>query len=275
MNIVPVTSLLTPSGSLYSLSRVLGDANAMPVKLEAQDNPYTSFSVMGRSISTSLAAKLGIGTIFDGTLNANEQAWWFDAATYTDKYRIDPAGPGAVAMTRWGVGLRIVIRVYDIKAGTSLNYMVVGAAVQMGLAQAQYEITGMGIGMAGLKIVLDNMSLTGQLTAESYFKLTTVVGKQLKEYIDTHVTELTPQPIAAGIVYNLEEDKVAMAQSIFYAMRSIAGGRSLRDSLERALPTYDRDAIRYAYGVVAGNIPDMDEPSRDAERKAEKWLKTP
>ena len=178
-------------------------------------------------------------------------------------------------MTRWGVGLRIVIRVYDIKAGTSLNYMVVGAAVQMGLAQAQYEITGMGIGMAGLKIVLDNMSLTGQLTAESYFKLTTVVGKQLKEYIDTHVTELTPQPIAAGIVYNLEEDKVAMAQSIFYAMRSIAGGRSLRDSLERALPTYDRDAIRYAYGVVAGNIPDMDEPSRDAERKAEKWLKTP
>jgi hypothetical protein len=275
MNIIPVNTLRTPSGALHSLIRVLGEENAKPIELSTGDNPYTNFNVMGRSISTSLAAKLGLGSIFDGTLNANEQAWWFDAATYTDKWRSDAAGTGAIQMTRWGVGLRVAMRVYNIKGGVSINYGIVGAAVQMGLAQAQYEITGIGIGKAGLMIVLDNMSLTGELTGESYFKLTSTVAKQLRDYMAAHPEELTAQPMAVGIVQNLDEDKFATAQAIYYAMKSIANGRSIKSALERALPTYDRDVIRFAYGVVAGNIPDSQEPSDDAEHNAEKWLKTP
>ena len=274
-SIIPVTALITPSGALKSLVRLLGEENAKPIKLSPNDNPFTNFSVMGRSISTSLAAKLGLGSIFDGTLNASEQAWWFDAATYTEKWREDTAGPGEIQMTRWGVGLRVTMRVYNIKTGVSINYGIVGAAVQMGLAQAHYEITGIGIGKPGLEIVLNNVPLTGELTGESYFKLTTTVAKQLRDYMSEKPQELTPQPMAVGVVQNLEEDKLATSQAIYYAMKQIANFKSLKYALEHALPVYDRDIIRFAYDVVTDNNSDLPEPSGRSVDKAEKWLKTP
>lgn len=63
------------------------------------------------------AAKLGLGGVFGGNYSRSDQAFYFDAVAYTDKYSETSSQGKVIIGTRWGTGIRIGIRAYDIKSG--------------------------------------------------------------------------------------------------------------------------------------------------------------
>ncbi len=275
INIVPVDTLRTKSGALRSLARILGEKEAMPVALDATDKPLDSgFRISGTELSLSIAAKLNISGLFDGSYIQNERAYLLDAAAFLDKYREDSIAPGVMAMTRWGVGFRVAMRASDIQGGLKLSYGTVAAAVDLGLAKARYEIVGVGIGIDVLVKILKNVSLAGQLNGENFFKLANEVPKIIAEYIEANKASLVAQPMAAGIVRDLDSDRIETARSIFFAMYCLSKPWPLKTALERAMATLDKDLIRFTYAMIAGNIPETQTPDSDAEEKADKWLRT-
>ena len=160
MDFIPVNPLRTPGGDLVSLVRVLGVGKASPIALDA-GKKLNNTKVSAQDISVSLAAKLGIGSIFSGSVSYNDHGYYLDAMAFSDQYQ-ERSGPDAtVYATRWGVGLRILLRVQALQANLSLNYAVIGAAVQLGYARASYEVQTYGMGAAALSIVLGGLADVG------------------------------------------------------------------------------------------------------------------
>ena len=270
MNFIPINPVRTESGALAMLVSELSEHAARPVELGANDDPFSNFRIVSDSLSTSIAGKLGIGAIFKGAANGSDQGFYFDAMTFTDKYREQSLPDQSISATRWGVGIRVLLRVYDVRGDASLNFGLVGAAVELQQARAQYEIMGFGIGIDGLIAVLEEIPAIGDFKYDTYQKLNGTVVKKLAAYIKEHQALLKPEPVAVALIQPL--DPLLNARSVYFAMRCIADRRPLTDALSKAGVTYDRETVRKLYLQVAGKLNDSERPSREAEQQAERWL---
>lgn len=269
---LPINPTRTSKGAWVSLAKVVGDDKAKPIPLDAGDDPLTSsFTLVDSEIALSVAGKLAVGSIFGGTAGYDEHAFYLDGAAYTEKYA-EPAGGQGVLGTRWGVGLRVLLRVKKIKADVNLNFGMVGAAVQLGYASAQYEIQGIGIGIDGLQIVLGALGGRGDFTSETYYKINDAVLSKLADYIKANAAKLKPQPFAVQLIQPIDIDPMVVARPIVFAMRRIREGSSLNDALGRASGKYEETEIKAVYGKISpGSGPD-DKPSKDSRNQADNWL---
>lgn len=269
-SIIPVDPTLTPSGSIAVLARFLPDDQARPVPLGDDENPYTSFRVTSDQLSLSLAAKLGVGGLFNSNTSYNSRAFYYDATAFTDKYATGSLDGKVIYATRWGVGLRVNLLAWDFKTDLAVNVGAIGAAVQLGAAKARYEIVGLGLGLDGLEIVLSDLPSMADFDYNAFIKLENVVIKNLAKYIKANRDKLKPVPI--GVALARQIDTVDDARSIHYAMRRIYNRRSLADALTSLGGTLDPALVRLVYAQIVGNIPDTDRPTPDDAREAERWL---
>lgn len=269
---LPINPTRTSKGAWVSLAKVFGENNARPVPLDPADNPLTSsFTLVDSEISLSVAGKLAVGSIFGGTLGYDEHAFYLDAAAYTEKYA-EPAGPQGILGTRWGVGLRVLLRVKKVKTDLSLAFGMVGAAVQLGYASAQYEIQGIGIGIDGLQIVLGELGGRGDFNSETYYKINDAVLSKLANYIKTNAANLKPQPFAVQLIQPIDLDPIVAARPIVFAMRRVREGSSLNDALSRAAGKYDEAEIKTVYAKLNPGAGPDDKPSKDSRSQADNWL---
>lgn len=271
MDVLPVNPLRTTSGALVSLLDALGSAAAAtPVPLADSADPFANFQIVSDSLSLSAAATLGVGTIFKGQLSASEQAFYFDAMTYTDAF-VDQGTntDNQIVGTRWGVGLRILLRVERLDASASLNFGLVGAAVELGQARARYEILGPGLGRA-FSDVLDDLPGIGSFDYATYLKLNGPIQKKVAAFIRNNRDQLVPQPVGVSLARSL--DPVVSARGVYFAMNGLAGRLSLADTLRSLEPGVDRGTLERAYAAIAGPIPRDERPSRQAQDSARDWL---
>jgi len=56
--------------------------------------------VSAQDISVSLAAKLGIGSIFSGSVSYNDHGYYLDAMAFSDQYQ-ERSGPDATVYATW------------------------------------------------------------------------------------------------------------------------------------------------------------------------------
>lgn len=270
MYFLPVKPLLTKEGALAVLVNDLGMEGATPVPLADPARALSNFNVVSDALSISIAARLGVGSIFSGAVSAKDRGFYFDAMTYTDAYQEHTLPDRRIYATRWGVGIRVLLRVLDIAGNASLNFGLVGAAVELQQARAQYEITGIGIGIDGLVIVLEELPAIGDFKYETYQKLNGAVVKKLAAYIKEHKAQLVPQPVAVGLTANL--DPLRQSRSVYYAIRSIADRRPLNEALSGASAVLDRDVVRSIYVQITNSDDAAAKPDRESERVAEEWL---
>jgi len=265
---LPVNPARTPSGALVSLTKLLGEDKAHPLPLGP--NPVLSnFSVIASEIDLTVAAKLGIGNIFSGTLNYGDRAFYLDATAFTDVYTESPGTP--ICGTRWGVGLRVLLHVSDVKDGLTLNFGLVGAAVQLGLAKALYEIDGMGI-LDGLSVVLGELHGFGDFTAETFYRINDAVIPKLADYMKNNASKLTPVPYQVQLIQPVEIDAILSAQSIVFAMRRLRQGCSLDEALVKAAGRHDQTEIRATYQKMAPGLPPDQRPPQSIRDAANEWL---
>lgn len=271
INLTPIEPIRTETGALAVLVDRLGEEAAQPVPLADESSALTSFDVVLNSLSISLAADLSLGSIFGSSGSLEDQGFYYDAMAYTDQYAERQGADQIVLATRWGVGIRVLLRVSKISTETTLNFGLVGAAVELGQAQAQYQISGIGIGVDGLSMVLEELSGTGDFTYETYLKLNGIVVPRLAEYIRENKALLRPQPVAVALAQPV--DPLASARTVYYSMVAIAGRRTLGETLRQAPALFSRIAIRDTYVQVADSAELDETPSREAELEAEEWLR--
>jgi len=271
MEFLPISFQLTKNGEFAALLPRLGENSSRAVPLKDKNRAFSNFKVVSDALSIELAGKLGVGSIFTGAISSRDRGFFFDAMTFTDEYSEQSMGGTGVIATRWGVGIRVVLRVTERIVNASLNFGLVGAAVELQQASARYEIIGIGIGIEGLQIVLEELPALGDFRYETYQKLNSNIVKKLADHIKNNQATLVPQPVA--VIINPPLNPLENSRAIYFAMRAIAGRQKLGEALSKANPTLDRDVIRSVYTQIAG-IDDVGvQPSKEAEKDAETWLK--
>jgi len=265
---LPINPARTKNGAWVSLAKVFGEDKAMPLPMDPAA-PLSSFSIIATEVDVSVASKLSLGAIFSGTLNYGDRAFYMDATAFTEKY-VD--GPGPVVGTRWGVGLRVLLHVSDIKAGLNLNFGIVGAAVQLGYAKALYEIDGMGI-LDGLSVVLGDLHGFGDFSAETFFRINDSVIPKLADYMQKNAGKLVPVPFQVQLIEPIDIDPILGAKSIIFAMRRLRDGCSLNEALSKAAGRYDEQEIRVVYAKLAPQQGPNEHPSDIIRDAASEWLK--
>jgi hypothetical protein len=147
------------------------------------DMPILDTRVSNQQIDVTFAANINLGIIFTGSVAYNETGYWLDAMAYTDKFEEDPAEDGVIVAERFGVGLRVLMRVQTINGQASLNYGLIGAALDIRNATASYEIDSFGLGAGALNTILGGIAQGGDLTSDTFYKINSVVLKSLVDYI--------------------------------------------------------------------------------------------
>jgi hypothetical protein len=260
---LPISPARTEKGAWVSLAKVVGEEKAQPIPLGTPNPKLSSCTVVAMDVDISVAAKLGLGNIFGGTLNYNDRAFYLDATAFTDRYSETPGN--LVVGTRWGIGLRVLLKVSDIKAGMTLNFGIVGAAVQFGYAKALYEVDGIGLGVEGLRIVLGELHGFGDCTAETFFKINDLVIPKLGEYLVKNAADLTPEPYQVQLIGPIDMDPIVAARPILFGMRRLRDGKSLNEALAMSAGKYDGGEIRAVYAKIAPGL-EPNETPRERDR---------
>lgn len=275
MSLVPVNSLQTADGQLVSLAALRGELDAKPIPLDEGTQilnvAATSSAVQ---LSVSLAATLGIGTIFagSGSAKANELAYWQDACAFADS-AAQPAGANIVTQTRWGFGLRIFFRVQQLDASFKLSYATLTAGVQYGKVTASYEAQTLGLGPQALPAILNGLSQFGELTTDTIRDLNGKVLTNLSALLAAPPPGgFTARPLAVQVTIPAVFDPIIKARDEVFAMRRIRAGSSLNAAVQQAGASHSADVIRAVYAAVVGDQPPDSNPPKSAVDFAKTWM---
>jgi hypothetical protein len=270
VNQIPISSLVTKEGDLVSLAALRGALRALPIPLDPGTSAG-SLTVYRQDLSISVAAKVGVGSIFASSVQANECGFWLDAMAFADSANIS-SPDNIVRQTRWGYGLRIMFRARQLDSSFKLNIAVLGAALDFGLASACYEVQTIGLGPTALAAVLGGISQFGTLRGDTFHDLNSTVIQNVRKLIADNPNMLDPRPFSVQLSIPIELDPILKAQSEVFAMRRIREGSSIKDTLARAAGRYDVDAIRAVYQKVAPGLQEMDRPPDSARAFAKEWM---
>jgi hypothetical protein len=273
MAFLPINPLRTKDGAIAALVPKFGLEKSHPTALTDDDTDalFKNFNVIQDDISISAASTLKIGSIFGGSANFKSRAFYFDAIAYTDKYEEGNVDDKLIFATRWGIGLRIVLNITKIETDFDFNLGSISAAVELGKARAKYEISGIGLGIDGLNIVLENISPLHDFTFGTYDALKKKVIPKLNKYIEDNKTTLTPQPIAVEIIEPISIDVVTTGKSVAFSINQIAKRKSLNEAINIGASEFEIDIIKEVYQSIVGNVPPNDEPSDSAVDRARDW----
>jgi hypothetical protein len=181
----------------------------------------------------------------------------------------DDSAGSEVIETRYGVGVRINIHISNIEFGTQINYASIGAASEMGYANVEFEITGLGISDPSFLEVLPGPLVINQNSMDELNEAFEAIKKKLAG-ID--VSKLEPQPFMIRVNKPDKVDPTLNAQAYVFGVKQIADRKKMKDAInEGAKLRLDKEFIVKAYNDT--QITDPDEtPSRDDRKEAEVWL---
>ena len=262
----PINPLLDEKGAFYSLANEKEAKDALkPVALTAGDNPFSQSEVIQRSISTNMAAELGILTS-NTSGSYNSFCFSYEAMLFTDKIVSTPIA-GKIYGTRWGAGLRVVLNVSDLKGEAQLKFGAIAASAELGLAKVEYRINTIGFNdPAILKLFPD----PGEFNFATYSKIIEA-SASVKKYMAENIDKLQAQPFQVYMSSEYKNNDFDKARAVIYAANQLKNRNSLFKAITSAQGKYDVGLIRGFYQMM-GILDERYEPSRNDKRKAEQFL---
>ena len=219
------------------------------------------------SVSFQNSSELQISAIADVSSDYNSKTIIFDVVIYWNIYDAQPKGK--IIETRYGVGVRMKIKVTEMEFGTDINFAAVGASAKLGLANVGYEIQGIGI--KDKKIIKD-LPDPKDLDESTINDIVDSFKKLLKSIGDSDLSEFNPQPIAIKVKDAMEVDSALIHQSVTYAYHKLRKRRKLKTILDEARENnLSIEKIKEVY-AVAGVTDENDLPSFSQSRDAGEWL---
>lgn len=219
------------------------------------------------SVSFQNSSELQVSAIADVSSDYNSKTIIFDAMIYWNIYDSQPKGK--ILETRYGVGVRMKMKVTEMEFGTDINFASVGASAKLGLANVGYEIRGIGINdkkiIKDLPDPKDLDESTIQNLLDSFKKLLTNVGS-------SDLTDFNPQPIAIKVKDQTDVDTALVHQSVTFAYQKLSKRKKLKHILDEAREnSLFVEKVKEVYADF-GITDENDKPSFAQRRDAVEWL---
>jgi hypothetical protein len=221
----------------------------------------TSYVSLDFSSSLKIASTLDISGRFNSvTINRT-------IALSTDVTE-NPYEGSKIQETRYGVGIRLKVKISNIAIGTDINYNVVGAVSEMGHANVEYEISGIGISDTSFLAELPGPINISQNSMEDINK---AFNKLKKKLAATKVDKLNPQPYAIKVSEPKKIDPTLTAQAAVYSYMKVAEKTRLNEAISEAIELgIDKTDIANTYKLIG--ITNNDRISRSDKIEARDWL---
>ncbi len=134
-----------------------------------------------------------------------------------------------VIETRYGVGIRLKVKISNIAIGTKINYYVVGAASEMGHANVEYEISGIGISDTSF---LSELPGPINITQDSMSDIKKAFIKLKNKLANIDVENLKPQPYSIKVKEPEKIDPTLKSQAIVFSIVKVAERTRLADAIK-------------------------------------------
>lgn len=267
---IPISPSLTEDGAFKALSFLDNGAELIPHKLP-KDFYNTGFAWEAEAIQTSksISSKLKIAAIggVDNTLNSKviiqDYVGW---QPYTSS---KPVG-GLIYGTRYGIGLRLTLYITNIEFGVDVNFANIAAVSELGLADVEYEITGIGINNSKLFEFLPEPQ---DININTFHKITNSMTNILGEIEKEEVENYNMQPFMVLVKDAKKIDPLATHQHYIYCYSQVAERVRLKDAVSKSLVNgMDKKLIEDIYFEEFGIKSENEKPSYEDKRKAKRWL---
>lgn len=261
----PISPTLTDKGNFSVFSFEENATELKPVELDPGSDPFTQFRVLQSSFNVQTAANLGFGV---GSINGNFNSFVlsYEAMVFTEKIVNVPIG-GKIYGTRWGAGLRIILKITEIKSELNFNFGAIAASSELGLAKVEYEINGIGISKPDILAVLPG---PGDFNFTNYQKILDAVDK-VRAYMAEHSSELQPRPFQVFLNDDQQKDIFIDSRAILFAMRNIVSRNTLAEAIQNAQSRFNSSTIKAVYAKHR-ILNENETPTREHKRQAEDFL---
>jgi len=220
-------------------------------------------------VSADFSSSLKLSSIIDVSGKFNTINITRDISFYKD-VSDNPVPGSKVTETRWGVGLRLTLRISNVEFGTKINYASIGAASEMGHAFVEYEITGLGISDAEL---LKEFPGPQDINEETMASINTAFNNLKNKLAEMDTTKMQPQPYMIRVNEPEKVDPTLEAQGFVFCLKQIADKNRLRTAIQEAQPLgIKREQVAAIYKERCNITAEDDRPSGDQKRAAERWL---
>jgi len=139
---IPIISDLDDDGNFLALSHLGKDLK--PHSLDLEFDGGGNFEVIFNKASKSFSSELKLASIGGVNGQFDEETIFLDAVQYRDITTSEPIG-GLIYGTRYGIGVRFKLHLSNVEFGIKVTKSNIGAIMDLGLANIEYEITGIGI----------------------------------------------------------------------------------------------------------------------------------
>jgi len=261
----PINPLRKDDGSFYSLSLMDNSENLKPLELDEGENPFAQFNVLQKTLNIQTAADLGISI---GSINGSFKSFClsYEAMLYTEKITTTPIG-GKIYGTRWGAGLRVVLKVSDVQSKAKFNFGAIAAAAELNLAKVEYQINGIGISSPSILKVLPG---PGEFNFENYNKILEASDK-VKKFMADNSDKLSPEPFQVFMSDEINKDIYKDSQSVLFAARNVMSRNTLSEAIANAGGRFNPEIITGFYAKM-GILDDVTRPNREDKKEAQSFL---
>lgn len=263
----PISPNLTDKGAFSAFAYDENGKEIKPIPLDPGADPFSQFKVLQNSFNVQVASNLGVGV---GSISGNYNSFVlsYEAMVFTEKIVETPIGD-KIYGTRWGAGLRVILKVSEIKSNVNFNFGAIAASSELGLARVEYEINGIGINKPDILAVLPG---PGDFNFSNYKKILDAVDT-VKNYMSQKPNELVPKPFQVFITDENNKDIFTDSRAIIYGMRNVVSRNTLKTAILNSKNKFNTSTIKAVYSkfqILDENF----EPTREQKRQAEDFLNT-
>jgi len=219
-------------------------------------------------ISEDTSSRLKLASIMDSSGKLNSINIVRDISLYTDV--AEGNAGNKVIETRYGVGLRLILRISNIEFGTKINYATIGAASELGHANVEYEISGIGLNDPS---ILKDFPGPQDITETTMAEINDAFNKLVTKLATMNVSLMKPQPYRIRIYDPEKFDATMNAQAAVFAIRHIAEREKLGTAIEAAkIAGLSEEIIKATYLRLCNITNAGDKPTPGEKRAAKEWL---
>ena len=215
---------------VYSGKTENSDTNYIPHPLPSD------WSELGKELhddfsetSADFSSELKIAAIADISGEFNSIVITRDIAKFVDVSDNRPVN-SQVIETRYGVGIRLMIKLSNIEFGTDVSFGVVGAASELNLANVEYEISGIGFADTS---ILDVLPGPQNITQDTVSSLMSTFDDIKNKISAMNVDDFVPQAFQIRVNEPENVDPLLDAQAKVFAVRQIRDRKRLNESLRK------------------------------------------
>lgn len=214
----------------------------------ASAEEISEFKAYQRQKSKNVKTNISVSPFFKGDGNFDDFTYSYFIGAFSDKYRYTRGTESDLILIaeRFGFGVEINLQISNIKTSLKGGFGAIGAAVDMELADVQYDYKIKSMPKGDYEELLPPV---GDFNSDAIRKFSVMISK-LKSYYSNGITDLDLSAMEILLVNSVKEEGTENAKSYYYGAMSIVQELSLEQSIKRGRNSskiYNEDAIQYVY----------------------------